>query len=215
MYFDSCNLQGTHHGVDDCMHHLQRTRILVLNAQRQTVWTSFGGIRRGVRDRPSSPKSKCRFHRNSGQNKRVTELGASPTTPAAFQSGQHNRWLAAATCGITPAQVRQDVRDFQLFQTVLRGRKTPWQGQRVLLAFFRPSPADTVVKGDSDRRECIQYTLCRQERQARITSRKYFHKALAGSAAGPAKELRSANDPAKHAVWGASPHQWASAGCPF
>lgn len=145
-------------------------------------WTSNKGIRGAQRSRPSSPASERRFYRNSGQNKRVTELGASPTTPAAFQSGQHNRWLAAATCGVTPAQVRQDVRDFQLFQTVLRGRKTPWQCQRVLLAFFRPSPGMSGIGPASFLRELSQYTRSRLPIQLRFCLSPPFRIRPAGSA---------------------------------
>ena len=52
-----------------------------------------------------SINSKLRFNGGVWTNKRVTEFVASRTTPAAFQSGQHNRWLAAETCGESAAVV--------------------------------------------------------------------------------------------------------------
>ena len=46
--------------------------------------------------------SKRRYWGNSGQTSKFTEFNASTTTLAAFQSGQHNRWLAAKCTARVP-----------------------------------------------------------------------------------------------------------------
>ena len=71
-------------------------------------------------------------------NKKVTESGASSLTQAASQSGQHNRWLAAATSGkyADASFARQPLDPTRI--DVSLGRKTRRQRATAFLACFRP-----------------------------------------------------------------------------
>ena len=56
------------------------------------------------------------FQRELWTNKKVTEFGASTTTLAAFQTGQHNLWLAAEMCGEQADTAQRGCKRIQLCQ---------------------------------------------------------------------------------------------------
>ena len=61
-----------------------------------------------VNGRTDTTQDQTPLKRQLWTNKKVTDFGASTTTPAAFQSGQHNRWLAAIKHGEHADSVRRD-----------------------------------------------------------------------------------------------------------
>jgi hypothetical protein len=61
-------------------------------------FTDSSDVRLGVAGRTDNTNKQTPLQREFWTNKKITEFGASITTPA-FQSGQHNRWLAAEMCG--------------------------------------------------------------------------------------------------------------------
>jgi hypothetical protein len=60
-------------------------------------FTNSSCVRSGAAGQTDTTKKQTPFQWELRTNKKVTEFDASITTPAAFQSGQHNRWLAAET----------------------------------------------------------------------------------------------------------------------
>ncbi len=108
-------------------------------------FTDSAGVRPSAGDRTSAAgrtdttKKQTPLQRELWTNKKVTEFGASTTTPAAFQSGQHNRWLAAEMCGEHAGTESTGLQeDPTLPETPARPEKrSPYTGI-ALLACFRP-----------------------------------------------------------------------------
>jgi hypothetical protein len=89
--------------------------------------------------RNDTTESKRRFNGNSGHTSKVTEFGASRKTQAAFQSGQHNRWLAAELCGESADTGSTGLQeDPTLPESPIRPENALHLGEQALLAYFRP-----------------------------------------------------------------------------
>ena len=116
-------------------------------------------------------------------NKKATKFGASTTTPAAFQSGQHNRWLAAKMCGEHADTGQRGYKRIQLSQ------KNPVQPENALHSHEqRYSLTSDRIAPASPRKAKVppQYTPGEYRRQATI-SRKPPH--------GPHSAIHRSDDP--------------------
>ncbi len=116
-------------------------------------------------------------------NKKVTEFGASTTTPAAFQSGQHNQWLAAEMCGEHADTGQRGYKRIQLSQ------KDPVQPENALHSHEqRYSLTSDRIAPASPRKTKVspEYTPGEYLRQATI-SRKPPH--------GPHSAIHRSDDP--------------------
>ena len=104
------------------------------------------------------------FQRELWTNKKVIEFGASTTTPAAFQSGQHNRWLAAEMCGEHADTGQRGCKRIQLSQknSVRPENALHSHKQRYSLISDRLDPASLR------KAEVVKYTPGERLRQATI-----------------------------------------------
>lgn len=147
---------------------------------------------------PELPTGERRVYGNSGQTRKSQSSTAPVTAPAAFQSGQLNRWLAAELCGEhadtegtelqeDPALPEDSVRPGSVFQS-----------EKYATRLLPVALAQPLIKRPMCQQSILRFTshakpLAKRFRQAGISANSATLRYTVGRNVGRHEELHSVN----------------------